>query len=122
VKQDRPVVVAVLDDEEQMRKALRRLLCTHGFEVETYATGDALMADLPSPRLDCLLLDLHMPGLDGFAVLRAFANRSLVLPIIAITGHDMPGNAERVLKLGAAAYLLKPVDETLLVATIHSVL
>jgi FixJ family two-component response regulator len=72
--------------------------------------------------LHCLVLDLHMPELDGFEVLRTIATRRLFLPVIAITGHDIPGTAERVLKLGAAAYLLKPMDETLLVDAIRRVL
>ena len=55
-------VVAVLDDEPEMRKALRRLLTSRGFRVEEYERGEDLLAALGSHPLDYLLLDLHMPG------------------------------------------------------------
>ena len=64
-------VVAVLDDEPQMRKALRRLLASHGFRVEEYECGKDFLEELPSHPADCLVLDLHMPGVNGFDVLEA---------------------------------------------------
>lgn len=110
-------VVAVLDDEPEMRKALRRLLTSRGFRVEEYASGKELLAALDAPLPDCLLLDLHMPGINGFDVLEAFQSRQIPVPVIVITAHDEPGTEERAHALGAAAYLKKPVDrETLLSA------
>lgn len=115
----KPLVIAVLDDEEQMRKALRRLLSSHGYQVETYASGARLMEDMTALRPDCVVLDLHMTGMSGFDILQAFDERREKLPVIVITGHDMPGTAERVRILGAVAYLLKPVDELTLVSAIQ---
>jgi FixJ family two-component response regulator len=112
-------IIAVLDDEEQMRKALHRLLATHGFRVESYESGAALLAALSTCPFDCLVLDLHMPGLNGFDVLRALKEQNGNLPVVVITGHDMPGNVDRVLELGVAAYLLKPVDEETLIFAIR---
>ena len=103
-------VVAVLDDEPEMRKALRRLLTCRGFHVDEYACGEDLLAALGSQPLDYLLLDLHMPGINGFGVLEAFRSRQISVPVIVITAHDEPGTSERVRKLGASAYLKKPVD------------
>jgi two-component system sensor histidine kinase RpfC len=65
------------------------------------------------------VLDLHMPGMSGFDVLQAFDEQRERLPIIVITAHDNPGTAERVRILGAAAYLLKPVDELTLLSAIQ---
>jgi CheY-like chemotaxis protein len=117
-------VVAVLDDEPEMRKALRRLLTCRGFRVEEYERGEDLLAALGSQPLDYLLLDLHMPGINGFDVLEAFRSRQIPVPVIVITAHDEPGTAERVRALGASAYLKKPVDRdallsALAVATSH---
>ena len=109
-------VVAVLDDEPEMRKALRRLLTCRGFRVKEYACGEDLLAALEAQPLDCLLLDLHMPGINGFDVLETFRSRHIPAPIIVITAHDEPGMAERVRALGAAAYLKKPVDRDALLA------
>ena len=111
-------VVAVLDDEPEMRKALRRLLTCRGFRVEEYACGEDLLLALQSRRLDYLLLDLHMPGINGFDVLEAFRSRHIPVPVIVITAHDEPETAERVRALGASAYLKKPVDRDTLLSAI----
>ena len=111
-------VVAVLDDEPEMRKALRRLLTCRGFGVEEYERGEDLLAALSSHPLDYLLLDLHMPGINGFDVLEAVRSRQIPVPVIVITAHDEPGTAERVRGLGAAAYLKKPVDREALLSAL----
>jgi CheY-like chemotaxis protein/pimeloyl-ACP methyl ester carboxylesterase len=113
-----PPVVAVLDDEPQMRTALRRLLASHGFRVEAYARGEDLLAALAAHPLDCLVLDLHMPEVSGFEVPAAFASQHILTPVVVITGHDEPGTVERVRALGGSAYLTKPVDEAALLSAI----
>lgn len=113
-----PLWVAVLDDEPEMRKALRRLLTCHGFRVAEYQRGEELLAAVDSTPPDCLLLDLHMPGVNGFEVLEALRSRQIPLPTVVITAHDEPGAAQRVQALGACAYLKKPVDRDSLLAAI----
>ena len=113
-------VVAVLDDEPQMLKALRRLLTAHGFRVEVYERGKDFLAALPSHPADCLVLDLHMTEVNGFDVSAAFESQDVTMPVVVITGHDEPGTAERALSLGASAYLTKPVDELALLSAIKS--
>ncbi len=108
----------MLDDEPEMRKALRRLLACRGFRVEEYERGEDLLTALGSQPLDYLLLDLHMPGINGFDVLEAFRSRQIPVPVIVITAHDEPGAAERVRALGASAYLKKPVDRDALLSAI----
>ncbi len=110
--------VGVLDDEPEMRKALRRLLACRGFQVREYERGADLLDALDSHPLDCLLLDLHMEGVNGFEVLEAFLARQIHVPVIVITAHDEPGTAEQVRALGAVAYLKKPVDRDALFASI----
>lgn len=101
-----------------MRRALRRLLGSHGYEVELFADGNALLAAQAEHQFDCILLDLHMPGLSGFDVMEQLSLAPHETKLIVITGKDEPGNAERVRDLGAQAYLLKPVDEEPLLAAI----
>jgi DNA-binding response OmpR family regulator len=113
-------VIAILDDEPSMRKALRRLLNNHGFRVEEYERGEDLIAALGSNSLDCLLLDLHLPGVNGFDVLETCRARQLSVPIVVITAHDEPGTKKRVLGLGACAYLQKPVEKQDLLAAIEA--
>jgi FixJ family two-component response regulator len=113
-------VIAILDDEPAMRKALRRLLTSCGFHVEEYERGEELIAASGSNSLDCLLLDLHMPGLNGFDVLETWRSRRIAVPVIVITAYDEPGMAERVLALGASAYLKKPAEKQALLAAIEA--
>ena len=110
MNQPRPLI-AVLDDEPNMCKALSRLLTTRDFEVVTFALGEELLASIAARLPDCLLLDLHIPGISGFQVLERLAAQQSPVPVIVITGHDQPGNAERVRSLGAVDYLLKPIKE-----------
>jgi FixJ family two-component response regulator len=115
-------LIYVLDDEPQMCKALGRLLKTHGFEVVSFALGEDLLAACEARSPQCLLLDLHMSGINGFEVLERFAAQRMPFPVIVITGHDQPGNAERVRDLGAVCYLLKPLNESRLLGAIRSAL
>ena len=116
---DRKKVIAVLDDEAKMRLALARLLKTHGYDVAPFESGDDFLKTVESDRPDCILLDLHMPRTTGFDVLESMFSMRVGVPIIVITGHDEPGNAERVRDLGAADYLLKPLDESVLIEAIE---
>jgi FixJ family two-component response regulator len=116
----RETVIAVLDDEPEMRKALRRLLSCHNFRVEEYGRVEDVLGAVGSHRLDCLLLDLHMQVLNGFHLLEAFREREIPVPVIVITAYDEPGTAERVRALGASAYLKKPVDRDALLSAIKA--
>jgi FixJ family two-component response regulator len=111
-------VIAVVDDEPEMRKALCRLLATRGFRSEEYQCGEDFLAALGSRHLDLVLLDLQLPGIKGFEVLEALGLRRIHMPVIVITAHDKPGAAERVRALGACAYLRKPIEREVLLAAI----
>jgi len=117
VNENRPLI-AVVDDEPKFCKALARLLKTHGFDTVTFAHGEELLAACESSSPACLLLDLHMPEPNGFEILERVAARRL--PVLVITGHDQPGNAERVLSLGGRGYFLKPINETQLLDAIRT--
>ena len=115
-------VVAVLDDEPEMRKALRRLLAPRGLRVAEYESGAEFLATLGSYPVDCILLDLQMPGLNGLEVLENLRTHQISVPVIVITAHDEPGTAERVRSLGAFAYLKKPIErDSLLLAIAEAI-
>ena len=110
-------LLAVVDDDADVRMALTRLVSSAGFAVETYACGADFLRSVDDHEPDCLVLDLHMPDMSGFAVQGALAEAHADLPVVVITGHDTPESRARALKLGAKAYLCKPVnDESLLTA------
>ena len=74
-----------------MRRALRRLLGSHGYEVELFADGNALLAAQAEHQFDCILLDLHMPGMSGFDVASALRERpeTADLPVVVLTAHEL---------------------------------
>jgi len=113
--------IAILDDEAEMRKALRRLLACGGFVVVEYPDGRRLLEALDSHPCHCLLLDLHMPEINGFDVLQALRDRHSTVPVIVITAHDEPGTPGRVLGLGACACLRKPVEKSTLLEAVRRV-
>jgi FixJ family two-component response regulator len=108
-----------VEDEESIRKALTRLLRSAGLDVETFSSALTFVESLNKHLPDCLLLDLHMPGMDGFEVLGRLENAGVRLPVIIITGHDSPEVRERVMAAKPAAYLRKPVDEQILLDAIE---
>ena len=104
-------LVAVVDDEESVCRALKRLLRSAGFCVETFGSGADFLQSLELRRPACLVLDLHMPRMSGFDLQEHLARVADPMPIVIITGHDTPQSRDRVVSAGAAAYLLKPVDD-----------
>ena len=112
------ILIAVVDDEEAVRIALRRLLRSAEFDVETFPTGAEFLESLKSHHPDCVVLDLHMPRVNGFAVQAQLAADGPHLPIIVITGHDSAETRERVLAGDVSAYLRKPVDDQTLLDAI----
>ena len=107
--------VAVVDDEEPIRKALKRLMRSAGLSVETFGSGAEFLQSLDTRLPDCVVLDLHMPQMNGFSVQAHLARKCAALPVIIVTGQDLPNARERAMAGGASAFLRKPVlDRTLL--------
>jgi FixJ family two-component response regulator len=107
--------VAIVDDDESVRRALRRLLRAFGLEAETFGSGQDFLDSLPARRPDCAIVDLNMPGLNGLDVQRRLADAGLGVPTIIITADDQAETGAKCLAAGAVAYLRKPLeDETLL--------
>ncbi len=107
--------IAIIDDEEPIRKALMRLMRSVGLSVETFASGAEFLKSIETRLPDCVVLDLHLPHMNGFDVQAHLAQKYAALPVIIITGHDLPQARERAMQGGASAFLRKPVlDRTLL--------
>ena len=114
--------VAVVDDEEPVRKALQRLLRAAGLEAEGYASGQAFLDEAATRRPDCVLLDLHMPSMSGQQLLGHIRRMAGRPPVVVITAHDTPETRDQCLAAGAAAYLRKPLDDRLLLNAISAAL
>lgn len=117
---NRPPLVVVVDDEECVCRAFRRLLRSAGFEVETFDSGSAFLQSLEGKLPDCLVLDLHMPRMTGFDVQARLAEIGGRVPVVVVTGHDTPQNRQRALDGGAAVYLRKPTDDQALLDAVSA--
>jgi two-component system OmpR family response regulator len=113
--------VLVVDDDQQIRTGLSRLLRESGFRATLAADGPQLMSALRDAKIDLVLLDIMLPGTDGLELCRRLRD-SHNIPVIMLTA--VTGNADRVigLELGADDYICKPFDPRELVARIRSVL
>lgn len=108
-----------MDDEEPIRKALSRLIRSAGMDVETFASGAEFLETLSAGRPDCIVLDLHMPVVNGFEVQTQLAESGMSVPVIIITGQDSDETRERALIGLPVAYLRKPVDDQVLLDAIE---
>jgi two-component system sensor histidine kinase/response regulator len=118
--------VLVAEDNEFSAMLARELLMRRGHSVEVVRDGAAVLAALESARYDVLLLDLHMPGLDGFEVIGNVRARERLggsrLPVVALTARARPVDRERCLAAGMDDVLVKPVSGAALSSAIQRVL
>ena len=111
--------VAVVDDDLSVRKALERLLRAAGFDAATFASVHEFFYSLEEQRPDCVVLDLHTPGMNGLEVQRCIEQAGVQVPVIVITGHDEPETRAQCLSAGATDYLCKPFNDKELLAAIQ---
>lgn len=110
VTTDRAPLVAVVDDEDDVRQALRRLLRSAGFDVLAYESGSEFLRHVARSQPECVILDLRMPGQSGFDVQAALQQQSLRIPVVVVTGNESRESRQQAMDAGADAYLSKPVD------------
>ncbi len=99
--------VALVDDDESLCRSLARLLRARGIESIAYRSAEDFLGDASHPRLDCLLLDIHLGGMSGIDLARRLADGGSTVPVIFITAHDEPRVREEALRAGCVAYLRK---------------
>jgi FixJ family two-component response regulator len=112
--------IAIVDDEEPVLRALKRLLIASGLDAEGFASGKAFFEASARRRPDCVILDLHMPGVRGLELLRELREREPRLPAVILTAHDDPATRAECLAAGASAYLCKPLDDRALLNAISA--
>ena len=110
-----PLKVVVVDDDEDVRTALRRLLRSMGHDVELFASAEEY-EDCPSDA-DCMILDLRLPGLNGYELRERLRLRGSVIPIVFITGDGGPSPGDSVAHADTPT-LAKPFNDSDLLAAI----
>lgn len=113
-------LIAIVDDEEPIRRALVRLLRSAGLSGIAYASADEFLSALPQLRCRCVVLDVHMPGTSGIELQQRLANLWPRLPVIMVTGQHSAQAEAQVREHQPLAYLHKPLDAEQLLGAIRS--
>jgi len=114
-------MISIVDDDRSVRRALRRLVQSAGYVVETFMSATEFLRSVPSAHIACLVLDIYMEGMTGFELQEQLAARGVSIPIIFMTAHDDAATRERIGRSGAAGYLGKPFDGQALLDAIRRV-
>ena len=115
-------VVHLVDDDEDVRRALAFLLATAGLEVRVYESSAALLENFDTAQSGCVVSDVRMPGMDGIQLLRHLRKKGVTLPVIIMTGHADVALAVGAMKAGAVDFIEKPFSDDVLLAAIAAAL
>ncbi|HLY55101.1 MAG TPA: CheR family methyltransferase, partial [Stellaceae bacterium] len=117
-----PPVIFVVDDDANIREAVRAVLEDAGRTVEDFGTSEAFLGAYRPGREACLLIDAYLPGMDGFELLRRLSDAGHRLPSIMITGNSDVPMAVRAMKAGALDFIEKPISRDTLIASVEHAL
>lgn len=113
--------ISIVDDDESVRRALRRLLLSVGYVVKTYPSAQEFLdcGEYCKNPKNLLILDVQMPGMDGFELQKHLQAAGIGIPIIFITAHENPKAFETAMDAGAVAFLQKPFDDQTLLNAVN---
>ena len=112
--------IYIVDDDESVCRALGILLATYGFIVDTFTCAEDFFSAVPNSAPGCLIMDIHMQGLDGWGALKRLVKSGSKRPVIIITADKVDGINKRALKAGATGYLQKPFNDHALIDHINT--
>ncbi|MBX9828239.1 MAG: response regulator [Xanthobacteraceae bacterium] len=107
-------VIAIVDDDDAVRRAVRALLRSLGHHVLAFASGEEFLHSAQLPETSCLITDVQMPGMSGIDLQARLQESGHRLPVIVITAFPDESVRKRAMQLGALSFLAKPLDETAL--------
>ena len=116
------ICIAVVDDEASVRIMLGRLLRLADYEVAAFDSGDDFIASLAKRRPDCIILDMHMPGLSGFDVQSRMCATHIDIPVVFITASDDFALDGKVQQAGGVKLLRKPFSNDELLDAVGAML
>lgn len=112
--------IYVVDDDESVCRALKSLLMSFDFEVKTFSSAKSFFESVSNDDAGCLVLDIHMPGLDGWETQKRILKSGSNRPVIFISAEKKEEVSDRAVKVGAVGFLQKPFDGQSLVDLINS--
>jgi FixJ family two-component response regulator len=116
------LIVAVVDDDESVRESLPDLLGEFGFTSKVFSSAEEFLASDSVQQMQCLVLDVVMPGMTGFDLQRELKVRGHKVPIIFITARKDDLIRKRAFDQGAVGFLIKPFSDTALLAALNQAL
>ena len=117
-----PASVFVVDDDPSVRRALSRLFRAAGWNIETFSSAREFMDRLPHPGTGCIVLDVRMPGMTGPELHELLSEGGFTFPVVFLTAHSDVPTGISAMKRGAVDFLLKPVDDAVLLRTVSEAL
>ena len=116
--------ILVVEDQEDNRRIMRDLLVSANYEVIEAVTGEAGVSAAETQHPDLILMDMQLPGLDGYEATRRIKAQSELrdIPIIAVTSYALSGDKAQALEAGCDAYMSKPFSPRALLAKIGEIL
>jgi FixJ family two-component response regulator len=114
--------IYIVDDDVSVRRSLKLLMVSYGLAVETFSSAEEFFSDVRNKTPGCLILDIHMPGLDGWDMLQKFTEKGHNHQVIVITADNDDSFKEKALKAGAVGFLQKPFEDHYLLHMINLVL
>jgi len=118
----RQVLISVIDDDELFRTVLVESLGSLGYGAQGYASAEQFIADDNHLSCDCVISDIHMPGMSGIDLKELLTARGSKIPVLLITAREEPGQEDRAAAAGAVCLLRKPFESTSLVQWLSKVL
>lgn len=112
--------VFIVDDDESVCRALKFLLLTYGFIVDTFPSAERFFSAIPNSVSGCLILDIHIQGIDGWEAQKKLLKSGSQRPVIMITADENGAFAKQALKAGAAGFLQKPFNDQSLIDLVNS--
>jgi FixJ family two-component response regulator len=104
-------LICIVDDDPGIRRALGRLVESVGLRVETFASPEEFLDTGPAGEVGCLLLDVQLPGMDGFELHDRMIGSGTSVPVIFITAHPSASSRAKARRQDAVAFLEKPFDD-----------
>jgi FixJ family two-component response regulator len=112
-------MIYIIDDDESVRRAFLTLMQSEDFDAKAFPSPEKFFESVTLTDHDCIILDLRMPGMNGFDVLRKLSLQKKRAPVIIVSAFDDAKNRQSARDLGAVSFFRKPVDSQALIDTIN---
>ncbi len=115
-------MIAIVDDDESVRSAIHSVLSSAGMTPRTFASAEDFLSSGQQDETACLILDIKMPGMNGLELQRRLVESDSQIPIIFVTASDDDNVRTQAMRDGAVAFLVKPFDNEILIASARAAL